>query len=136
MDKREKRSFSVFDVFLLVLLALAVSLTVYFRLENTYGVRNSDSVVYDLTLDGDLESWEMDLLPQAKDRLLDADGVSRGKVTSVESYVDDSGQGLRVRIRCEWEGELPVVQRQFRLETAKLAKDMAYKVNGAVEDRT
>ena len=120
-QKTEKRSFSVFDVFLLLAAALAVSLAVYFRLETSYGVDTGEKPVYNLVMQGTLSDWEEDALPADRQRLLDENGNPAGRVLS--TAVAREGDGKVLTLECEWEGDLPEVMA-FRMETADLVKTM------------
>lgn len=119
--KTEKKAFSVFDVFLILLVALAVSLGVYFRLEMPYGIGSGEKPVYQLKLQGTLEDWEEDVLPAERQKLLDENGAVLGRITSVK--VLQSGSVKTLSVVCEWEGDLPG-GLSFRLETAEFVKQM------------
>ena len=82
VPKNEKRTFSAFDVFLVLLAALAVSLAIYFRLETPYGVSTGEKPVYDLTMQAKLADWEESSVPAERQRLLDEAGAPMGRVTS------------------------------------------------------
>ena len=60
-DVSEKKSFSIFDLCLLIAAALAISLVVYFQVETPYG--GSIAPAYTLTLRATLADWEEDLIP-------------------------------------------------------------------------
>ena len=120
-EKREKKTVSVFDVFLVLLAALVLSLTVYFRLETPYGTGADEKPVYALTMRGTLADWEEDAVPVERQRLLDRDGTPMGRVITVA--VVKEGKDKILRLKCEWEGDLPEGMA-FRLETADLVKTM------------
>ena len=115
----EKPRFSAFDVFLVLLVALAVSLAVYFLLNTPYGI--SEDPVYRLSLRGTLADWEEDLVPAERQRLLDEDGNAAGRVVSVTVITE--GLEKELIMKCEWEGDLPE-GKSFRMETADLVKIM------------
>ena len=119
-ESPEKRGFSAFDVFLVLLVALAVSLAVYLMLETPYGIAN-ENPVYSLTLRGTLTDWEEDLVPAERQRLLHEDGTAGGRVIAVTVITDGGKKDLIVK--CEWEGDLPE-GKTFRMETADLVKIM------------
>lgn len=120
-QKREKRTFSVFDVFLLVAAALAISLAVYFRVESSYQVHETESPVYDLVMQGTLFDWEEDAVPADRQRLLDENGDPMGRVIAT-AVVREGGERV-LRLECEWEGDLPEGM-MFRMETTDLLKTM------------
>ena len=112
----EKKTFSVFDVFLVLLLALAVSLAVYFFLENPYGAGDGNPA-YELTMNKSLEYWEEEILPEERDRLegqrlYNENGEAVGKIVEVIETNDDS----ILKLRCRWNGDLKN-GKTFRLET-------------------
>lgn len=120
-EKSEKRSFSAFDVLLVLLFALAVSLAVYFLLETPYGVSVGEKPVYRLTMQAKLSDWEEDAVPAERQRLLDESGAPAGRVIDVS--VTRDGFDRTLLLTCEWEGDLPEGMA-FRLETADLVKVM------------
>ncbi|MBQ3865723.1 MAG: hypothetical protein II776_02390 [Clostridia bacterium] len=118
-EKSEKKSFAVFDLFLLIALALAVSLLVYFRLETPYG--NAAPRAYSITLRATLSDWEEELVPVERQKILDEDGAAAGRVIAV-SVITDGNDRILI-LNCEWERDLPM-GKSFRLETADLVKTM------------
>ena len=124
-SKNEKKTFSVFDVFLVLLLALAVSLVVYLFLESPYGARASADPVYELTMEKKLENWEKDFLPEDRQKLVgqkiyDESRKPAGRI--IELVYTGSNEILK--LRCRWDGDLKD-GKTFRLETFDFViKDM------------
>ena len=134
VQKSEKKTFSVFDVFLVLLLALAVSLAVYTLVETPYGVSAVEKPTYELTMQAKLSEWEEDAIPAERQRLLDESGAAAGRVISVT--VVPEGNDRILTLTCEWEGDLPEGMA-FRLETADLVKIMRITdISVVTEDRT
>lgn len=118
-DGSEKKSFTVFDVFLLLVAALVLSLAVYLLLETPYGIHEEPA--YRVTMRGTLADWEEDLVPAERQRVLDESGAPAGRILSV-AVVNYGGEKV-LHVSCEWEGEKPRGE-EFRLETVDFVKNM------------